>query len=183
MVWEVAGVIAEVVAAVTVIVSLWYVALQLRQNTELARAELEVQLGITWAEMHDNMILNADLAKTWDLAATDWDKLDEKEVRSFLWFVAKSFHILQGMYRQHRRGLLAKEVWIPYEDYIVGILQIEAVTGWWNSEGSLISEEFREHVEALMATENKPRWREVSTADMVSAGKPDKGDAASRDSS
>ena len=167
MEWEVAGVFAEIVAAVAVIVSLWYLAIQLGQNTELARAELEVQLGVTWAEMHDNMIQNPSLAKAYDLAASDWTLLSEEESRSFLWFTAKSFHILQGMFRQNQRGLLAGEVWDPYEKYIVGILQNEAVMKWWKSEGSLISDEFREHVETLLNTKDQSHWRQVSTADFA----------------
>lgn len=56
MTWETVGVIAEVIAAIAVVVSLGYLAVQLKQNMELERAEFEVQLGVTWAEMHDNMI-------------------------------------------------------------------------------------------------------------------------------
>ena len=143
--WEAAGALAEVVAAIAVIISLWYLAIQLRQNTELTRSELEVQLGITWAELHDNMIQNPQLARAYDLAADEWEKLSEEEVRSYLWFAAKSFHILQGMFRQYQRGLLADEVWRPYEKFIVGALQIEAVMGWWSSDGSLVSGQYRRH--------------------------------------
>lgn len=167
MSWETAGVFAEVVAAIAVIVSLLYLAIQLKQNTELARAELEVQLGITWADMHDNMIQNPSLARTYDLAAKDWDALSEEDVRAYLWFVAKSFHILQGMFRQHQRGLLTDDVWAPYEAFITGVLQIEAVWGWWQSEGSLTSNEFKDHVEKLLQSSNDVHWRQVSTADMI----------------
>ncbi len=167
MTWETAGVFAEVVAAIAVIVSLLYLAIQLKQNTELARAELEVQLGITWADMHDNMIQNPSLARAYDLAAKDWDALSEEDVRAYLWFVAKSFHILQGMFRQHQRGLLTDDVWAPYEAFITGVLQIEAVWGWWQSEGSLTSNEFKDHVEKLLQSSNDVHWRQVSTADMI----------------
>ena len=165
--WGTAGVIAEIIAAVAVIVSLWYLAIQLGQNTDLARAELEVQLGVIWAEMHDNMIQNPSLAKAYDLAASDWTQLSEEEARSYLWFTAKSFHILQGMFRQQQRGLLADEVWEPYEKYIIGILQFEAVMGWWESEAALISDEFRAHVVTLLNAQDKPHWRPVNTAEMV----------------
>ena len=167
MTWETMGVIAEIVAAFAVIVSLWYLAIQLRQNTELARAELEVRLGVIWAELHDSMIQNPDLAKTYDLAEKNWSEINNKDARAYLWFVAKSFHILEGMYRQYRRGLLAKEVWEPYEQYIFGVLQIEAVKGWWQSDGSLTSKQFRDHVDSLLQTQNAPRWRQVSTAEMI----------------
>jgi hypothetical protein len=170
MTWETAGIVAEIIAAMAVLISLWYVAIQLKQNTELERAELEVQLGVTWAELHDNMIQNANLARAYDLAAENWEELSEEDVRTYLWFIAKSFHILEGMYRQYRRGLLTGEVWEPYERYIFGVLQIEAVMGWGQSDGSLTSREFRIHVDNLLRSPPKNSWRPVSTADMVPGG-------------
>jgi hypothetical protein len=169
MAWETAGIIAEIVAAISVLVSLWYVAIQLRQNTELERAELEVQLGLTWANLHDNMIQNPSLARAYDLAAENWQEMSDEDVRAYLWFVAKSFHILEGMFRQHQRGLLAEDVWAPYERYIFGVLQIEAVLGWWQCDGSLTSREFHTHVENLLRNPPKESWRPVSTSDMVPA--------------
>ena len=171
MIWETAGVIAELVAAIAVIVSLWYLAIQLRQNTELARAELEVQLGITWAELHDNMIQNPRLARAYDLAESNWEELSEEDMRAYLWFVAKSFHILQGIFQQRCRGLLSGDVWAPYERYIVGVLQIEPVAGWWRSEGSLTSKAFKDHVEELLRAQSDTHWRQVPTAEMVSDAK------------
>ncbi|MFB3083066.1 MAG: hypothetical protein ACE1Z4_06375 [Gammaproteobacteria bacterium] len=117
--------------------------------------------------MHDNMIQNPSLARAYDFAAKDWDALSEEDVRAYLWFVAKSFHILQGMFRQHQRGLLTDDVWAPYEAFITGVLQIEAVWGWWQSEGSLTSNEFKDHVEKLLQSSNDVHWRQVSTADMI----------------
>lgn len=166
-----AGIIAELIAATAVLVSLWYLAGQLKQNTELARAALEVQFGVTWAEMHDNMIQNPSLARAYDLAEKNWSEMSEDDVRSYLWFVAKSFHILEGMFRQHQRSLLMDEVWEPYERYIFGVLQIEAVAGWWRSDGSLTSNEFKDHVEHLLRNPRDSRWRQVSTADMAPAKK------------
>jgi hypothetical protein len=171
MTLETAGVIAEIIAAIAVLISLWYLAIQLRQNTELQRAQLEVQLGITWAELHDNMIQQPNLARAYDLAAENWKEISDEDVRTYLWSVAKSFHILEGMFRQHQRGLLADDVWAPYEQYILGVLQIDAVMGWWQSDGSLTSIEFQTHVDNLLRHPPKLSWRQVSTAEMV----PDNG--------
>ena len=105
MTWGAAGIFAEIIASVAVLISLWYLAIQLKQNTDLARAELEVQLGVTWAE--------------------------------------------------------------PYERYIVGVLRIDAVMGWWRSDGSLTSNEFKAHVDNLLLNPDDSRWRQVSSAEMV----------------
>ncbi len=170
MMWETAGVIAEIVGAIAVVISLLYLAIQLKQNTDLERAKLEVQFGVTWADMHDNMIQNPKLARAYDLAAENWHEMSDEDARAYIWFVAKSFHILEGMFRQHQRGLLTNEVWEPYQRYIFGVLQIEAVSGWWRSDGSLTSREFQEHVETLLLSPPESSWRQVSTAEMV----PDK---------
>jgi hypothetical protein len=167
MTWETAGVIAEILAAIAVLVSLWYLAIQLKQNTDLERAELEVRLGLTWADLHDNMIQNPDLARAYDLAAENWSELSDEDVRTYLWFVAKSFHVLEGMFRQRQRGILTGDVWEPYERYIVGVLQIEAVLGWWQSDGSLTSRDFQTHVDNLLSNPPEVSWRQVSTSEMV----------------
>ena len=167
MTWETAGIIAEIIAAIAVLVSLWYLAIQLKQNTELQRAELEVQLGLTWAEMHDIMIQRPNLARAYDLAAESWEEISDEDVREYIWFVAKSFHILEGMFRQRQRGLLTDDVWAPYERYIVGILQIEAVLGWWQCDGSLTSKEFQTHVDNLLRNPPEVSWRPVPTSEMV----------------
>jgi hypothetical protein len=167
MTWETAGVIAEIVAAIAVLVSLWYLAIQLKQNTDIERAQLEVQLGVTWAELHDNMIQNPQLARAYDLAEKNWEEMNDEDVRAYLWFVAKSFHILEGMYRQNQRGLLKDEVWAPYERYIFGVLQIDGVLGWWRSDGSLTSKEFQTHVDNLLRKPREQSWRQVSTTEMV----------------
>ena len=167
MTWETAGIIAEIVAAIAVLIYLCYLEIQLKQNTDLERAELEVQLGLTWADLHDNMIQYPHLARAYDLAAESWNELSDEDVRAYLWSVAKAFHILEGMFRQHQRGLLTDDVWAPYEQYIFGVLQIEAVLGWWQSDGSLTSKEFRTHVDNLLRRPPEGTWRQVSTSEMV----------------
>ena len=167
--WEMASAIAEVIAAVAVVVSLWYLAIQLKQSTELARADLEVQLSVIWAEMHDNMIQNPALARAYDLAENNWSEMSEEDARAYIWFVAKGFHILEGMYRQYRRGLLAEDVWEPYDQFIVGVLQIDAIMGWWKSDGSLTSKAFKDHVENLLRSIGETKWRQVSTAEMTAS--------------
>ena len=129
---------AEIIAATAVIVSLWYLAIQVCQSAELTRVSLEVELSMSWALMHDNMIQDSDLSEAYDLAAENWDQLTDTQVRSHLWFMAKSFHLLEGMYHQMKRGLLKRTVWDKYEGFIVAALRIEGVRAWWTSEGSLL---------------------------------------------
>lgn len=165
---------AEIVAAAAVIISLWYLAIQVRQGAELTRVSLEVELSTNWALMHDNMIQNPDLSEAYDLAPENWDQLTDAQVRSYLWFMAKSFHLLEGMYYQMKRGLLKRTVWDKYESFMVGALRIEGVRAWWTSEGSLISQEFVDYVQNLKATDGQG-WRQVSTDEILQGESPGRG--------
>jgi hypothetical protein len=160
--------VAEIVAAAAVIISLWYLAIQVRQSAELTRVSLEVELSMNWALMHDNMIQNPDLSEAYNLAAENWDQLTEAQVRSYLWFMAKGFHVLEGMYYQMKRGLLKRTVWEQYEGFMVGALRIEGVRAWWTSDGCLISQEFADYVDNIGAADGM-RWRQVSTDEMLAA--------------
>jgi len=73
-----------------------------------------VQLGLSWAELHDNMIQNPNLARAYDLAAERWEEMSDGDVRAYLWLVAKSFHILEGMFRQRQRGLLTGDTFLVF---------------------------------------------------------------------
>jgi hypothetical protein len=137
-----------------------------RQSAELTRVSLEVELSVNWALMHDNMIQDPDLSEAYNLAGENWNHLTEAQVRSYIWFMAKSFHILEGMYFQMKRGLLRRTVWDRYEGFMVGALRIEGVQAWWTSEGSLVSQEFVDYVENLRAADGRG-WRQVSTDQML----------------
>ncbi len=63
--WEAISTIAEIVGAVGVIFSLIYLALQIRQNTRVARAETTKDLYLASREAILEIAANDELAKIW----------------------------------------------------------------------------------------------------------------------
>ena len=66
--WDAASAIAEWLGVVVVVVSLAYVALQIRQNTDTVQAATELETGRQWSEFHSRVAHSPDMADIWDTA-------------------------------------------------------------------------------------------------------------------
>jgi hypothetical protein len=84
--WEAIGTVAEVVGAVAVVVSLVYLAAQIRQNTrqveEQGRAQRFAALGVlfdNWRNFRTNIISDRKLANIWRCGNEDPSQLDEDD--------------------------------------------------------------------------------------------------------
>ncbi len=81
--WTAIGSVAEIVAAVGVIVSLIYLALQVRQNTQSIRAATYDAMVRTNGDFLLPLIQDPDLARTFERAVEGWSELDyEEQVRA-----------------------------------------------------------------------------------------------------
>lgn len=103
--WEAIGSIAEVLGAIAIFVSLIYVAVQIRQNTEqsarnvhameLAAIERNIESSIRIREM---FILNPDVAELLRRGSVNYKELDAKDAFRFGLILRNIFSSIQGAY-------------------------------------------------------------------------------------
>ncbi len=146
--WEAASAIAEWIGVILIIVSLIYVALQIRQNTATIKAATELETGRMWSELHSRVAHSPDMVDIWDKGHTDPDSLSPTEKRRFVWFVAEYFFVVENLYRQRQLGFLSLETWTQHEKAIAGLLLNPVLGRWWESGVSPYSQEFRNVIEA-----------------------------------
>jgi len=147
MSWEAASAIAEWIGVILIIVSLVYVALQIRQNTKTISAATELETGRMWSEFHSRVASSPDLADIWDKGLTDPDTLSAAEKRRFIWFVAEYCFVVENLYRQRNLGFLSHETWTQHESTIAGLLLHPMLDRWWESGVSPYSAEFKRVVD------------------------------------
>lgn len=167
MSWEAASAIAEWIGVILIIISLVYVALQIRQNTETISAATELETGRMWSEFHARVATSPDLADIWDKGLTGPDTLSPGEKRRFIWFVAEYCFVVENLYRQRKLGFLSIETWSQHEATIAGLLLNPLLGRWWDSGVSPYSAEFRKVIDA--ARKNLPEdavWQYTPIADL-----------------
>lgn len=157
--WEVAGVIAEVVGAIGVVVSLIYVAIQVRSNTRALKASASFETAHSWATFNE-MLVSAMLGdsafqagedcRLVKIAATFYDPdalpgdLSKTETILLSMMHRALFQKLEGQYYQFKHGYLEPQIWTQRRDWARGILELPLGRAWWEQEvmAAIFSREF-----------------------------------------
>jgi hypothetical protein len=150
------GSIGEFVGAVAVVVSLIYLAVQIRQNThqlehnaEVLRANAELDSARLSTDWNAQVAGDAELTEIWGAGLNDPSKLDATSVARMGMLLGSLFYRLEGLYRLHRRGFLPEESWLPWEQLMRNVLSTPLARAWWEGEMHPFSETFRQRVREL----------------------------------
>ena len=105
------GTLAEVVSAVGVIVSLIYVAAQVRHNTRAVRSATHHALVTTRLDYVALVADNPELSRIVRVGSEDYGRLDQDERHRFGLVMYYSFSAGENFYYQYRQGALDQEQW------------------------------------------------------------------------
>lgn len=160
--WEAIGAVGEVSAAIGVIVTLLYLAKEIRQNShsldrasEFAQATSVSEMGALFEPMFASISNDPQFAAIYR-KALDGEPLDPVESVQFSAWVNRFLSWTEHNFVQHRLRLgfdayseqSAGDVLRPY---IARLIAVAAVQQWWQSEGRhLYSEEIIGYVESLI---------------------------------
>lgn len=115
--WDAISSISDLIGAVAVVVSLLYVAVQLRQNTKAIVANarqgvLDSEMGLLSDYMNhaiDPHLVGDDV------------KLSPENERRFIWLIVKALRIRESAWHQYRSGTLDETSWQSYMAPVEGI--------------------------------------------------------------
>lgn len=150
--WEAIGAIGEVVAAFAVVISLLYLANQIRaQNRESRLASIH-----ELTESFRNAILsfqNPNLADVFARGKTGFEGLSETERLQFMSMVQHIFRVWEDAYHQQRAQRLDRRIWEAMVVQFSGYLSLPGVVRVWEIRKQSYSRDFREFVDATPARE------------------------------
>lgn len=119
--WAAISAISDILAAIAVVASLWFVASQLRQNTKaivassrqgLLDADLRLISGFIDHALDPHLI-------------SDNDQLSPENERRITWMVVKALRVREFAWHQYRSGILDEQSWQSYMEPVPGIFSSE----------------------------------------------------------
>ena len=152
--WDLIGVIAEVVGAIAVIVSILYLAVQVGANTRSVKANAGFEAAHSWAASNELLYQVSKEDRTTFARAFDpvesSDKFSEDERMHVSIFMRSIFQKLEGQYFLFKYGNLDKGLWENRKAWGAGVLQTPFFKNWWQIEKSqlIYSPEFIEIIES-----------------------------------
>ena len=169
--WEAIGAIGEVIGGVAVIVSLLYLAIQIRQNSRMLKAT--ALSATTEAYLSFNMLLGSDpeAARVFQVGLEDFASLTEAEQRQFLNLLRACFVSYQHVYHQYENGLLDDEMWEQFLRASTHLLAIPHIAVWWEDRKSAYTPQFVQSLERAPQSA-APRLAAEVIAAMLKATEP-----------
>lgn len=157
--------LGEVVGAVGVILSLIYLAIQVRQNTAAQRAENYSRALDRLAAMQSMLSQDSEISLIFSKAVLDTSKLTPQERVRFTWSLYEAFGAFEFMFHASRTDSIPNEVWTRWSSGLAWWLSFPGVRTWWHARPVPFTASFSAFVEALLVDnptdlESSQRFRE-----------------------
>jgi hypothetical protein len=166
MTGETINVWAQLVASIGVIISLFYLAAQVRQNTRSSRAIVVDSLARSMHELAFEMAQNDQLLITATMLK-DWDSASELEKARYASFMLGYFKLFENGWFQMCKGTLERDQWEGYDAFLRTVWAVPTVKTWWSMRRTFFAPGFRNYVENLNEASSIPSLRELVQSESI----------------
>ena len=152
--WEALGAIGETVAAVAVVASLIYLAIQTRANSRALKAQAIWNAETIFGELNFNQAADPQLAELVERAFAPHSTIEgfsPSERAQLRLAIRGAIQYNQAQWSLWKEGILPTEVWERRKRFAAGTAALPALRGIWIEEISShnVAPEFRAEIEAL----------------------------------
>jgi hypothetical protein len=145
---EAVNALAQLIAAVGVIASLFYLAAQIRQNTRSMRAVVVDSLAQAIADVIRPMAEDRELMRAFHIVVEDWHKATDDDRMRALPLFFSTFKLFENARFQQRQGTLDTQQSQGWDVYIRMYFHRPGVKAWWRLRRAAFAAGFRDYVES-----------------------------------
>ena len=147
------GSIGELIGAIAVVISLVYLALQVRQNTQSNMILASQNLVNQNSALIERVGSNAELAALLQKGQTKgFDALTPEEELQFNCNMLAIYNQFELAFHQYRRGNLLPEIWNKFAYEIPIWISLPGGSSWYAKDKERYSPEFRKYIDDRLRT-------------------------------
>jgi len=142
--------IGEILGGVAVIISLLYLAVQVRQGTQAQRTENYARALDRVATMQALLSQDGDLTRLFSRGVIDEASLTAQERIQFTWILYEAFGAFEFMFHASKSDAIPEEVWTRWSVATAWWLTFPGVLAWWKAKPVPFTESFTSFVDSLI---------------------------------
>jgi hypothetical protein len=139
--------IAQIVAAIGVIASLFYLAAQIRQNTKSQRSVVVDSLTSSLIALLGPQA-DPNMMRAFAAAVEDWHGASEEDRMRAISNLFMTFKLFENAWFQRRHGTLDPEQWEGWDLHMRVYYHRPGVQVWWSDRKAMFAAGFRKYIEA-----------------------------------
>jgi len=156
--WEAISAIGQLVGALAVVISLIYLATEVRSNARATRLASMRSMSDSFHRILQQLAEHPHLSELYYRGIHDFESLEGADLVRFGALMAQLFRVYEHTYYQELEGHLDPRLWRQIEMPMRDINAYPGVQAWWRSRSHWYSEEgFANCINQLQQTAGPPR--------------------------
>jgi hypothetical protein len=169
--------LGEFISAVAVVLSLAYLAFQVRQNTQSLRTENYARALDRVAALQARLSADPELALIISRGVLDTSSLSAQQRIQFTWAFYEMFGAFEFMHDQAQAGALPAHVWERWSATLSWWISLPGVQSWWRGKPAPFGSRFSAFVETCLIAGPSDaaaarRWQEFLPSGGLSQANP-----------
>jgi len=156
---EQASNLAELIGVALVIISIFYLTVQVRQNTKAMRIQTVHDLSVMYIEVQSSISQNKEMMALMQRGQFEYETLNPQEQARFGLQVAALLRMFGDLHYQHLQGTLDQSQWLGFKCLVEDSFSYAGFQAVWNIRRHHHSEEFQTFVTKAIAN---PATRKAS---------------------
>jgi len=145
------GSAGELIAAVATVLTLAYLATQIRQSTTQTRNQGHTDVTDSYNNLVSQLLADNDLFKIIIKGCQEWTSIEQFEQSRFHLFFHQNLNHWRMAYQLHQKGAIDDDVYKSIEDLHARVLDNPGARQWWNLAGrSLFEHHFVDSVDCKL---------------------------------
>ena len=151
--WEAITAIAEIIASLGVIISLLYLAHQMRNQTEDNKVATDHELVNNLDSLWGSISADEKLASIFLKGLRDLDSLEPVEAVQFSFLFNRWFRMVESILDRYQKGLLNENQYFGISQGMKEICKYPGLKSWWHSREHIFEPDFRDWVSQLFSSD------------------------------
>ena len=147
--WQAIGAVGETIGAIAVVVTLIYLAAQVRSGNRALTTTVRDSAFRQIQDWNSQLVADPDLPLTFQRGTADLESLGEAERARFVHVAYSFFKLFENLYMHHRDGSLAGEVWKGTKTTLQVYTQQPGLRAYWDARRHFFDEDFVGMVDSM----------------------------------
>jgi hypothetical protein len=145
--WNAISAIVGVLAAISVTLTVVYLAIQIKKNTIATHSQTYQLATSALAEMAAIIGTDKELARIFRVGMIDPGALQQDEFVQFGYLGISLFRRFENVFFQYQSGMIDDDLWNGHRDNILWFFHRPGVQLWWKDRKFAFSKKFREFLD------------------------------------
>lgn len=153
--WEAISAVSQMIGSIAVVVSVLYLAFQLRSSTKVAKVAAQDAAASALRDVTKPFMENAELGRLWRAGLEDLSKLSGDDQARFFHATHQFLKALETIHFHYTYGLLDAQLWHGWRELLRHYVASPGIAHYLEIRGDVFSERFRTFLSDLEPVEHR----------------------------